>query len=66
MRSFVGGLRAVHSAAHLFGSKAQDRVRWQPNMVLVWDNRCTYHSAIADYDARRYIERVTTGGEVRA
>jgi alpha-ketoglutarate-dependent taurine dioxygenase len=33
-------------------------------MVLVWDNRCTYHSAIADYDALRYIERVTTGGEV--
>jgi alpha-ketoglutarate-dependent taurine dioxygenase len=134
MQTFVGGLRAVHSAAHLFGSKARDRsnvmmkdmavsegdeevthpvvrthpgsgrkglfvhaaytqrlegfeeaesrailqflynhaarleftcrVRWQPNMVLVWDNRCTYHSAIADYDALRYIERVTTGGEV--
>jgi len=40
------------------------RVRWQPHMVLVWDNRCTHHSAIADYDALRYIERVTTGGEV--
>jgi alpha-ketoglutarate-dependent taurine dioxygenase len=40
------------------------RVRWQPNMVLVWDNRCTYHSASADYAALRYIERVTTGGEV--
>jgi alpha-ketoglutarate-dependent taurine dioxygenase len=134
MKQFVGGLRAVHSAARLFGSKARDpgnvmmkdmalqegdaevthpvvrthpgsgrkglfvhaaytqrlegfeeeesrtilqfiyahasrleftcRVRWQPNMVLVWDNRCTYHSAIGDYDALRYIERVTTGGEV--
>jgi taurine dioxygenase len=40
------------------------RVRWQPHTVLVWDNRCTYHSAIGDYDALRYIERVTTGGEV--
>jgi alpha-ketoglutarate-dependent taurine dioxygenase len=40
------------------------RVRWSRNMVLVWDNRCTYHSAIGDYDALRYIERVTTGGEV--
>jgi alpha-ketoglutarate-dependent taurine dioxygenase len=40
------------------------RVRWRPHMVLVWDNRCTYHSAIGDYDALRYIERVTTGGEV--
>src|SRR3984885_367204 len=134
MKRFVGGLRAVHSAARLFGSKARDpgnvmmkdmavregdaevthpvvrthpgsgrkglfvhaaytqrlegfeeeesrailqfiyahasrleftcRVRWQPNMVLVWDNRCTYHSAIGDYDALRYIERVTTGGGV--
>ena len=134
MKTFVGGLRAVHSASLLFGSKARDRsnvmmkdmavsegdeevthpvvrthpgsgrkglfvhaaytqrlegfeetesrailqflyshasrmeytcrVRWQPNMVLVWDNRCTYHSAIADYDALRYLERVTTGGEV--
>jgi taurine dioxygenase len=134
MKSFVDGLRAVHSASRLFGSKARDtsnvmmkemavtegdtevthpvvrthpgsgrkglfvhaaytqrlvgfeeeesrailqflyshaarleytcRVRWQPNMVLVWDNRCTYHSAIGDYDALRYIERVTTGGEV--
>jgi alpha-ketoglutarate-dependent taurine dioxygenase len=136
MKSFVGGLRAVHSAARLFGSKARDpgnvmmkdmaaaegdaevthpvvrthpgsgrkglfvhaaytqrlegfeeeesqailqflyrhaarmeytcRVRWRPHMVLVWDNRCTYHSAIGDYDALRYIERVTTGGEVPA
>jgi alpha-ketoglutarate-dependent taurine dioxygenase len=134
MKTFVGGLRAVHSAARLFGSKARDpgnvmmkdmalaegdtevthpvvrthpgsgrkglfvhaaytqrlegfeeqesqallqflythaarleftcRVRWRPNMVLVWDNRCVYHSAIGDYDALRYTERVTTGGEV--
>ncbi len=40
------------------------RVRWRKHMVLVWDNRCTYHSAIADYDALRYLERVTTGGEI--
>jgi alpha-ketoglutarate-dependent taurine dioxygenase len=134
MQKFVGTLRAVHSAARLFGSKARDpgnvmmkdmaveegdiqvvhpvvrthpgsgrkglfvhaaytqrlegfeedesrailqflynhasrieytcRVRWHKNMVLVWDNRCTYHSAIGDYDALRYIERVTTGGEI--
>ena len=134
MKTFVGSLRAVHSASRLFGSKARDpgnvmmkdmavaegdmevthpvvrthpgsgrkglfvhaaytqrlegfeeqesqailqflynhaarleftcRVRWRPNMVLVWDNRCVYHSAIGDYDTLRYIERVTTGGEV--
>jgi taurine dioxygenase len=134
MQKLIGNLRAVHSAARLFGSQAADtknvmmkdmqtaegdaevthpvvrthpgsgrkglfvhaaytqrlegfteeesrpllqflyahasrleytcRVRWSKNMVLVWDNRCTHHSAIGDYDALRYIERVTTGGEV--
>jgi taurine dioxygenase len=134
MQKLIGNLRAVHSAARLFGSQAEDRrnvmmkdmqvaegdaevthpvvrthpgsgrkglfvhaaytqrlegfteeesrpilqflyshasrleytcrVRWSKHMVLVWDNRCTHHSAIGDYDALRYIERVTTGGEV--
>jgi taurine dioxygenase len=134
MKNLLGELRAVHSAARLFGSQATDtknvmmknmdtaegdaevthpvvrthpgsgrkglfvhaaytqrfegfteeesrpilqflyahasrleytcRVRWSKDMVLIWDNRCTYHSAIGDYDALRYIERVTTGGEV--
>ncbi len=40
------------------------RVRWKNDMVLVWDNRCTHHSAIGDYNTYRYLERVTTGGEV--
>jgi alpha-ketoglutarate-dependent taurine dioxygenase len=41
------------------------RVRWRRNMLLVWDNRCTHHRAIADYQGQyRYMQRVTTGGEV--
>jgi taurine dioxygenase len=52
-------LRA-HAAHIAFGC----RVRWENGMVLVWDNRCTHHSAIGDYNAYRYLERVTTGGEV--
>lgn len=134
LQKLLGGLRAVHSAARLFGSRGADpsqvmmkemqvaegdaevthpivrthpgngrkglfvhaaytqriegmtvaesapllqflyqhcarleytcRVRWRKHMVLVWDNRCTHHSAIGDYDALRYIERVTTGGEI--
>lgn len=50
----------VHSAMIAFTC----RVRWQNDMVLVWDNRCTHHSAIGDYNTYRYLERVTTGGEV--
>ena len=39
------------------------RVRWENNMVLVWDNRAAYHRAVPDYAGhRRYLERVTTGG----
>ena len=39
------------------------RVRWQENMVLVWDNRAAYHRAVPDYAGQyRYLERVTVGG----
>ena len=40
------------------------RIRWSRNMVLVWDNRCTFHSPIGRYDALSDLERVTTGGFV--
>jgi taurine dioxygenase len=39
------------------------RVRWRPNQILVWDNRCTMHRAIADYAGQdRYLTRVTIAG----
>ena len=39
------------------------RVRWRKNQVLVWDNRCTHHKAIADYPGMaRYMLRVTVEG----
>ena len=39
------------------------RVRWENNMVLVWDNRAAYHRAVPDYSGQyRYLERVTVGG----
>jgi taurine dioxygenase len=41
----------------------QYRHRWQPNMVVFWDNRCVQHSALHDYyPQRRLMERVTVGG----
>ena len=40
------------------------RVRWQPNDVLVWDNRCTMHRAVPDYAGHdRLMTRVTVAGE---
>jgi taurine dioxygenase len=40
------------------------RVRWSPDMVLLWDNRFTQHRAIFDYAGkRRYLVRTTIQGE---
>jgi taurine dioxygenase len=39
------------------------RVRWTPNTLVFWDNRCTQHHAVWDYfPCSRYGERVTING----
>lgn len=41
----------------------QYRHRWQPNMLVFWDNRSVQHSALHDYyPQRRLMERVTVCG----
>jgi taurine dioxygenase len=42
----------------------QVRYRWTKGAVGIWDNRCTMHHAINDYDETRVIERVTVLGDV--
>ena len=42
----------------------QLRVSWEPNMIVMWDNRSTQHYAPRDYfPARRRMERLTVGGD---
>jgi alpha-ketoglutarate-dependent taurine dioxygenase len=41
----------------------QCRYRWHEGDVGIWDNRCTQHFAINDYDERRVIQRVTVLGD---
>jgi alpha-ketoglutarate-dependent taurine dioxygenase len=43
------------------------RLRWSPNMLVLWDNRLTIHHASNDYDGyRREMYRTTIQGEVPA
>lgn len=46
------------------GVEFQCRVRWEPNTVTIWDNRCVQHHASWDYfPETRSGWRVTTVGE---
>lgn len=38
------------------------RWRWSPGDIAIWDNRCTRHYAIGDYDEERVMHRVTVLG----
>jgi alpha-ketoglutarate-dependent taurine dioxygenase len=39
------------------------RWRWAPGDVAVWDNEATQHLAVADYDERRIMHRISLVGE---
>ena len=42
------------------------RHKWRVNDMIFWDNRCTMHYALADYDfsVRRHMHRTTVAGDV--
>lgn len=53
----------------LFQRMLEDRFvyrhRWRPDMLTMWDNRCTIHYADGGYDGhRRLMHRTTVAGEV--
>ncbi|HVI32736.1 TauD/TfdA family dioxygenase [Phenylobacterium sp.] len=67
----VEGLTPKESQAvlgFLFAHMVQDefvyRHRWAPNMLLMWDNRCTMHLAEGGYDGHlRVMHRTTVAGD---
>jgi taurine dioxygenase len=53
--------------AYLFAFSEQPefqcRYRWGAGTIAIWDNRCTQHCVVGDYDELRRIERVTPLGD---
>ena len=39
------------------------RYRWSEGTVALWDNRCTQHFVLNDFDGERIIQRVTVTGD---
>ncbi|MEM9468018.1 MAG: TauD/TfdA family dioxygenase [Actinomycetota bacterium] len=39
------------------------RHSWTPGTVAMWDNRCTQHAVVADFQGERIIQRVTVLGD---
>ncbi len=40
------------------------RIKWNPGTLMFWDNRCTQHFAVNDYNGeRRRMHRITLIGE---
>lgn len=49
---------------HAEQTQFQMRHRWRVNDVVMWDNRCTQHLAVADYlPAHRLMHRITVLGD---
>ena len=39
------------------------RHQWRSNDLVFWDNRCSMHKAVRDYDAPRHMHRTTVRGD---
>lgn len=72
MTSHIAGWKRAESQAllrYLYDNsvvpEAVYRHRWQVNDLVMWDNRCTLHIALADYDhsSPRHMLRTTLLGE---
>lgn len=68
--SHLSGFSSEESSAllsflydHAIKPEFQYRHRWRQHDLVIWDNRCTLHYAIADYTSDRYMHRTTVIGE---
>lgn len=50
---------------HVQRPEFQVRLKWQPNTVVLWDNRACQHYAVSDYfPQRRVMDRISIVGDV--
>lgn len=49
--------------AHINSPEFACRYHWEPDAVAFWDNRCTQHLAVPDYDERRLMHRTMISGD---
>ncbi len=49
--------------AHSVQPELTCRYSWAPGTIGIWDNRCTQHCAVNDFDGERVISRVTILGD---
>jgi taurine dioxygenase len=55
----------THLWRHSINENFTCRVRWSPQMLAIWDNRCTMHNALNDYSGvRREMFRTSVRGGV--
>ena len=47
---------------HVRSPEFQCRFHWGPGSIAMWDNRAVQHYAVADYQERRVMRRVTIAG----
>jgi taurine dioxygenase len=40
------------------------RYHWTPGTIAIWDNRCTQHFVLNDFEGERIIQRVTVMGDI--
>ncbi len=48
---------------HVKDARFTVRRRWSPGTVAIWDNRCTQHCVLNDFEGERLIQRVTVMGD---
>ncbi len=53
-----------HLTHYVANNRFTVRYRWTPGTIAIWDNRCTQHHVLNDFEGERLIQRVTVMGDV--